>query len=403
MSKFKKIAILIVVVQILLVGVINWFTFANTNTSGRQYRVDIQRVSRSLIEGQEVNVSDYDSIIAVKPFTEDYRTNNDYAVVRAGDKMYAIEYKVNKSNNQVIYMNIGMALMIATTIGVLAYVNNKVLKPFNNMSNMTVELAKGNLSTPIKEDKNKFFGRFLWGMDMLRDNLETNRKKELDLQKEKKTLILSISHDIKTPLSAIKLYNKALSEDLYDTDEKKAEAHSGINKNVLEIERYVNEIVTASKEDFLNLEAIVGEYYLADIMEKIKSYYTEKFEVLHTEFTVDEYHNFLLKCDMDRIVEVLQNILENAIKYGDGKSVRISFDEEEDCQLISIINSGCSINEDEIPHLFDSFYRGSNVNNKEGSGLGLYIAKSLMRLMDGEVFAQVDGDNFAIVVVVRKV
>ena len=172
---------------------------------------------------------------------------------------------------------------------------------------------------------------------------------------------------------------------------------------MLEIERYVNEIVTASKEDFLNLEAIVGEYYLADIMEKIKSYYTEKFEVLHTEFTVDEYHNFLLKCDMDRIVEVLQNILENAIKYGDGKSVRISFDEEEDCQLISIINSGCSINEDEIPHLFDSFYRGSNVNNKEGSGLGLYIAKSLMRLMDGEVFAQVDGDNFAVVVVVRKV
>ena len=54
------------------------------------------------------------------------------------------------------------------------------------MQNLTEELAKGNLSTPIKAEKSRFFGRFLWGMDMLRDTLESNRKKELELQKEKK-------------------------------------------------------------------------------------------------------------------------------------------------------------------------------------------------------------------------
>ena len=78
------------------------------------------------------------------------------------------------------------------------------------MSEVSIELAKGNLSAHVKEDKNKFFGKFLWGIDMLRENLENNKEKELQLQKEKKTLILSISHDIKTPLSAIKLYAKAL-------------------------------------------------------------------------------------------------------------------------------------------------------------------------------------------------
>lgn len=403
MSKFKRIAVLIVVLQVLLIGIINFVTYSNQREDGRQYRVDISRASRRLLDGEEVSSSDYDSIVAISPFEDGFKTNYDFAVVGVNGNYYAIEYKVDNNSDYFIYMNIGLGLMLITTIGVLIYINNNVLKPFNSMSNMTMELAKGNLSTPIKENKNKFFGKFLWGMDMLRDNLESNKKKELELQKEKKTLILSISHDIKTPLSAIKLYSKALSNGIYDTPEKREEALQGISKNTLEIERYVNEIVTASKEDFLNLEVNCGEYYLSDVIEIIKNYYQEKFQVLHTEFSVDDFKNCLIKCDKYRLVEVLQNALENAIKYGDGKLVRISFDEEEDCQLISISNSGCSLDSSELPHLFESFYRGSNVKNKEGSGLGLYIAKTLMRLMDGEVYASTENGEFTLVAVVKKV
>lgn len=84
----------------------------------------------------------------------------------------------------------------------------------------TGELAKGNLSVPIKAEKSKFLGRFLWGMDMLRETLEGNKEKELALQKEKKTLILSLTHDIRTPLSAIRLYAKALAEEIYTTGDR---------------------------------------------------------------------------------------------------------------------------------------------------------------------------------------
>ena len=104
----------------------------------------------------------------------------------------------------------------------------------------TGELAKGNLSVPIKAEKSKFSGRFLWGMDMLRETLEGNKEKELALQKEKKTLILSLTHDIRTPLSAIRLYAKALAEEIYTTGERRTEACRGIEKNVKEIEEYVN-------------------------------------------------------------------------------------------------------------------------------------------------------------------
>ena len=161
-----------------------------------------------------------------------------------------------------------------------------------------------------------------------------------------------------------------------------------IARNVKEIKGYVDEIVTASREDFLNLEVSMGEYYLSEVMKVTESYYKDKLSVIHTEFQVDEVAECLLKGDKDRIVEVLQNVMENAIKYGDGKSIRISFDEEEDCKLIHIENSGCNLKKEEFPNLFDSFYRGSNSNGMKGSGLGLYICKNLMRKMDGEIFAE---------------
>ena len=237
---------------------------------------------------------------------------------------------------------------------------------------------------------------------MLREKLEENKEKELEFQKERKTLILSLSHDIKTPLSSIELYSKALVDDLYDTKEKKDEALQGIVRNVKEIKGYVDEIVTASREDFLNLEVSMGEYYLSEVMKNIESYYRDKLSVIHTEFHIEEFSECLLIGDKDRIVEVFQNVMENAIKYGDGKSIRISFDDEEDCKLIHIENSGCNLKEEELPNLFDSFYRGSNSAAMKGSGLGLYICKTLMRKMDGEIFAEINADVFSITVVARK-
>lgn len=92
----------------------------------------------------------------------------------------------------------------------------------------------------------------------------------------------------------------------------------------------------------------------------------------------------MLKGDADRLIEVLQNLLENAIKYGDGKCISIDFSEEEDCRLITVRNSGCSLKQEELINLFDSFYRGSNVGSTDGSGLGLYISRQLMQKWMGK-------------------
>ena len=381
----------------------------NGNNGGREYLVEASRLIKEIntqnLESSEIETFDlhkYDSIVGISEFVAGKSCANDYLVEEIGGKMYRIEYVEGSNAGLPWYINFVLLSMMFVTIIVLVYVQNKILNPFHNMSKLSYELAKGNLSMPVKEEKNRFFGRFLWGMNMLREQLEENKEKELEFQKERKTLILSLSHDIKTPLSSIELYSKALVEDLYDTKEKKDEALQGIVRNVKEIKGYVDEIVTASREDFLNLEVNMGEYYLSEIMKNIVSYYRDKLSVIHTEFHVDEFSECLLIGDKDRIVEVFQNVMENAIKYGDGKSIRIYFDDEEDCKLIHIENSGCNLKEEELPNLFDSFYRGSNSAAMKGSGLGLYICKTLMRKMDGEIFAEINADVFGITVVVRK-
>lgn len=405
MSRYKRFVRTVLILEILLLIICNGaYIRKNNKDTGRIYRVEAARVVEELKENdiEKLDLSQYRTIVKVSEFDADEMVNNDYIVEKIVGKLYRIEYVSEKGNDVFWYINgIAVIMMVLTGI-ILIYIERKIIKPFNDMSNLSYELAKGNLSVPVREEKGRFFGHFLWGMDMLREQLENNKEKELELQKEKKTLILSLSHDIKTPLSSIELYAKALYENIYDTQDKKDKALQGIIRNVKEIKKYVNEIVTASREDFLNLEVNVEEFYLSEVVKEIQLYYTQKLFGLHTRFIIEDFQNCLLKGDKNRLIEVLQNIMENAIKYGDGKYIKISCTEEEDCKLINIENTGCNLKEEEFINLFDSFYRGSNSQGIKGNGLGLYICKNLMLKMDGEVFVKMQDDIFCVTVVIHR-
>ena len=410
MSRFKRFVWIISFIEIALIILCNVIYVRNDETDGgRLYRVEAKRVAEQIAEKNlspeevgSLDLAEYETIIAITQFVPGETCNDDYVVENIGGTLYRITYRTTQTNSVIYVVNAVLIAMVLVTVIVFVYVYHKVLKPFQAMSNLSHELAKGNLSTPIKEEKSKLFGRFLWGMDMLREKLEDNKEKELEFQKDRKTLILSLSHDIKTPLSSIDLYAKALEADLYDTKEKKDEALQGIARNVKEIKGYVDEIVKASREDFLHLEVGQGEVYLSKVIEAIRVYYKEKLSVVHTEFAIAEFSECLVQADTNRLIEVLQNIMENAIKYGDGKYISISFDDEEDCKLIHIENSGDGLKEEELPNLFDSFYRGSNSHRGKGNGLGLYICKTLMRKMDGDIYAKNMEHGFVVTVVVRK-
>ncbi len=411
MKAWRKIfAVIVVLTAVIFAGANLCLYHLKAPENGRPYRVEVNRIALQIEQGglEDADLSSCRYVKAVVEFKaagfDDgfYESESDYMIREIGGRLYRFDYigRNDAGNTQIIIaVNVILAAMSAVVFGVLFYVRGKILNPFERLANVPYELSRGNLIPPIRESKSRFFGKFLWGIDLLRENMEQQKQRELELQKEKKTLLLSLSHDIKTPLSTIKLYAKALSKNLYSDGEKQREIAESISGKADEIEGYVSRIIAASREDFLSLNTESGEFYLADLVQNIAAYYSEKLELVKTEFTVGKYGNCLLSGDLDRSVEVLQNIMENALKYGDGKRIELLFPDADEGVLISVRSSGCTLDKEDLPHIFESFWRGANSAKVCGSGLGLYICRQLMHKMGGEVFAEIESDCVAVTVV----
>ena len=387
----------------------NWLLhYLNIPENGRPHRVEINRLALQIeLNGfKNVDLSECEFVYNISEFGADfYDTAGDYLIREINGELYRFDYRKKNSpvNAQAaITVNVILAVMTAVVFGILLFVRGKIIRPFERLTNVPYELSKGNLTPPVKENKSRFFGKFLWGLDLLRENIEQQKQRELELQKEKKTLLLSLSHDIKTPLSAIKLYSKALSKDLYPDKEKQRGIAESINEKADEIERYVTQIITASREDFLSLDLENGEFYLSELVQNIADYYIEKLKLVKTELVIGKYKNYLLFGDLNRAEEVLQNVIENALKYGNGKRVDLLFPDNDEGVLITVRNSGCTLNNYELPHIFESFWRGANSENIRGSGLGLYICRKLMHKMNGEIFAEINGEFISVTAVFSR-
>ena len=413
MKAFNKIFAAVIMVPAVLFAAANIILSTDISESGRPYRVEINRLARQIETEGHADISDCKYVTNIERYSENfyesygtYDIDSDYAVREINGELYRFDYRTDNGSDMtrlIVTVNVILSVMAVLIISVMLYIKFSILAPFERLTDIPYELSKGNLTAPIKETKNRFFGKFIWGVDMLRENIEQQKKRELDLQRDKKMLLLSLSHDIKTPLSAIKLYSKALSKGLYESREKQLEIAESINAKADEIEGYVSQIVTASREDFLSFDVNMGEFYLSELVTKIKGYYTEKLSLIGTDFSVYDYSDCLLNGDFDRGIEVLQNVMENAVKYGDGKSIALHFSEEDGCILITVRNSGCTLADTDLPHIFESFWRGANAESIAGSGLGLYIGRRLMRKMDGEIFAEIRNGVICVTAVFTKV
>ena len=151
----------------------------------------------------------------------------------------------------------------------------------------------------------------------------------------------------------------------------------------------------------MSFEVVQGEAFLSQILTRIHARYAEQLEVLGTEFVLQSYDDCILSCDADRLAECLQNLIGNAIKYGDGKRIEIGFDKMDGCELITVTNTGCTLEEKELPQIFGSIHRGSNADKIQGNGSGLFICKRLMTLMGGEVYAEIQDGCFRVTLVVK--
>ena len=395
--------IVVITVFLLLPAVLNLFLVGAKDRNKGIYRVEAKRLADEIAETGDFELEKYPHITGV--FNADdgelYISDEHYLIIEAGGTLYRVEYTVGNGQHSIAAVNCVLGALFLLMIGLLYYIREHIIVPFGRLNDVPQELARGNLSVPILEEKSHFFGKFTWGMNLLRENIEDSRKKEITMQRDKKLLLLSLSHDIKTPLSAIKLNAKALARGLYKDGEKRRAAVLSINTRADEIERLVSEITRAASEDFMSFEVTQGEVFLSVIITRIEARYASQLAISGTEFTIRKYDDCILSCDPDRLAECLQNLIENAIKYGDGRRIEISFDNMDGCELITVSNTGCTLETKELPQIFESFHRGNNADRVQGNGLGLFICRRLMGVMNGEVYADIRDECFYITLVVK--
>lgn len=408
MKVFDRFIVAVMFIIFLAVVAINLIVFGMGANDNKLYKVEINRIEQELSNGNAVSSKNYDTILGIYKYnkTDDFYTSqNEYVIREINGELYRIEYDDRFSSDSFkfpIAVNIALGIILLITLIVLLYIRYNIVKPFTEISDLPYQLSKGKLSVPLKETKKRYFGKFIWGLDMLRDELEKSKMRELERAKKEKTFLMSLSHDIKTPLSAIKLYSKAISKGLYSERQKQTEAVEKIDLKADEIEVFLNEIIKNLSSNCMTFEVNLTEFYLSQVIDKVAAYYAEKLNSLGIEFQVSGYVNCLISGDPDKIEEVLQNIIENAVKYGDGHCISINFSDEEDCRLITISNGGCTLPDIELTHIFDSFWRGSNTGSQQGCGLGLYICRQLMNAMGGDIFAEISNDNMNVTIVCRK-
>ena len=401
MSAFRKLCAVILAVFLLLAVGLNVFLFRISDRNNGLYRVEAKRLADEISETGSYDLSAYPHLTGVFTGDDLYHSDAHYVIIEAGGRLYRVEYAIPHAHSSIIAVNCVLAVILCLLLWLLSYIRRHIILPFGRLNEVPQELARGNLAVEIPEEKSRFFGKFTWGVNLLRESIEADRKKEVTMQRDKKLLLLSLSHDIKTPLSAIKLNAKALAKGLYRDEEKRRAAAESINSRADEIEHFVSEITKAASEDFMSFEVKEGEIFLSQIITKLHARYAPQLDAAGTELCIQSYSDCILSCDPDRLGECLQNLIENAIKYGDGKRIELRFDKMDGCELITVSNTGCTLAEKELTEIFESFHRGTNADKIQGNGLGLFICKRLMTLMNGEVYADIRDGCFEVTLVVR--
>ena len=278
---------------------------------------------------------------------------------------------------------IGAIVLTYTLIYVL------VLRPFCKLEDFAGEIATGNLDKNLKYNRVNMFGEFTWAFDHMRREIKKARQCEQEAVENNKTVIATLSHDIKTPIASIRGYSEALAENMDSTPERRKRYIDVIIKKCDEVTKITNDMFIHSLHD---LDKLIIKKEPVEI-HKVISETVEAMEGGRTDIILGEIKEGVLKkADSGRIAQVIENIINNARKYAPG-NIYINTEVENNSlgdmdsreYKIRIKDEGKGILPEDMPFVFDKFYRGKNHGDEPGAGLGLFIVKYVMEQMDGRV------------------
>ncbi len=106
----------------------------------------------------------------------------------------------------------------------------------------------------------------------------------------------------------------------------------------------------------------------------------------------------MVESDFEALIRCLSQIMENAIKYGDGTGIKLKLYRQDDTTFMGVVNKGASLTKEEIPFVFNCYWRGSNSKDKEGSGIGFYEAKSIIKALGGDIMMKIENDETEVLI-----
>ncbi len=319
---------------------------------------------------------------------------------------YEKKQSINELKNKFTSAIWRMCLIFIVLTGIIfASIYLYILHPFEKLKFFAAEVAKGNLEIPLVQPRHNIFGAFSWSFDMLRNELKISKAREQQAESTKKELVAVLSHDIRTPIAAIRAYAECL-KGLCEKNSERAERYLDV------IIRKADEITKLSQDMFLHaisdlekLEITTGEYrsreILNDIIEPLLLQYDSRITITASIPDVKIY------TDKHRLAQVFGNILSNSAKYAPGSNIEINSYLKNDLLVCCFRDCGTGVPPEDLPFVFDKFFRGKNAkaSGQVGSGLGLYIAKYIVEKTGGQISAgnynEMDKQGFAVEVALK--
>lgn len=392
MKAWNRKCILTLLLLVMLMILANVFMLKSGNEHVHNSAlVDVNRLYQKLMDKEDLNHLDTKEIIVEKMAQNTidlhtYMNHGDEGIVLLPAKeegwFYKFTYPLHWIPDSFFWIiNLIFILVLLFAGYIMYHVHKQIIVPFHKMENMAEALKNRDFTYELPEQKSKYFGRFVWAIDVMKDELRHHEESEIRLMKDKKTMVASLSHDIKTPLSNIRLYSDAMMHQLYPLET----VRQRICENCDKIDGYVKDIMETSNQDLFDFSVHMEEVYLQDIRKMLERV-GERVQLAMVAYELSGCFEGLVYTDCARLHEVIHNVMDNALKYGDGKWIHVSVYEEDGHAILQIENSGKGVDVRDTNALFQSFWRGHQVENQKGNGLGLYICKQLMKHMRGDIF-----------------
>lgn len=293
---------------------------------------------------------------------------------------------------------LGMCLTILIVLIRTIYCNKRVLRPLQQVHTSSQAIIQGNYDVEVhrvyeENLKANEVGNLIYSFEMMRDELKEKQINEQNLKKAQQELISCISHDLRTPISTIRAYSEGIRDGVAKTSQEQTEYQEIIIRKTILLERMIKELLEYSNTqlnqmDIRKKELYLNEY-LRDVLRELRIYVEQNDITFESQIMEDDV---IVSIDTRRITEVLYNLVENSMKYiGTGnKVIRITAIRRDDHVEIHVLDHGIGISVEDIPYVFDKFYRAekSRSSNVSGSGLGLSICKYIINQHGGEIYCR---------------